>query len=128
MKCCTNASERADLVRLTKTRINELLVEKDEKGLLQAYAGYLKKYQRMLQGQLPDFTKDTQLFMDAISDLDIGALITIYSDLAITEDLEEKLRELLKKAIKGAKDAENLNMRFRHNLSTWLRRLLGESY
>ena len=115
-------------MRLTKTRINELLTENDEEGLLHAYAGYLKKYQRLLQGQLPDFTKDTQLFMDAISDLDIGALIVIYSDLAITEDLEEKLRALLKKAIKGAKDAENLNMRFRHNLSVWLRQLLGESY
>lgn len=115
-------------MRITKARIDELLVERDEKGLLQAYSGYLRKYKQLLMGNLPDFTKDTQLFMDAISDLDIGALITIYSDLAITEDLEEKLGELLKTAIKGAKDAENLNMRFRHNLSAWLRQLLGESY
>jgi len=113
-------------VRFIKSQINQLLLDNNEKELLVAYKGYIRKYKHLLTGKLPDFSNDTRMFIESISDLDLVSLLGVYETL--TEDIDEKLEELLVIAMKGAKNADQLNSQFRRALRNWLRELIADSY
>lgn len=104
--------------------INELLEAGKYEEIVSLYSGYIDKYVRILRGEIPDNSLDTRLFLESdVSNFDIESLLRIYQHINEIDSLDVALTTLLRYSIKEAKNAWDINFRFRSKVYRWMQKL-----